>query len=186
LILLTGFGPFGRISKNLSSEIVREINSKISYHQIIKKILPVSWKKSIKCYKKTIALSKTRFELVILLGIHSSKLIYIEKFGWNLAFGKDIENKFKFGIAKFGFPLRMKTILDINQIYTNLKDRTNISISCFAGTFVCNYLYYWALFISNEEYPVIFIHVPQNLDLLTCLEKIEEIIEIAIRMHKKK
>ncbi len=183
MILLTGFGPFGRFSKNLSSEIVREINSKINYHQIKKKILPVSWNRSIEYYKRTIAISKTRLELVILLGIHSSKNIYIEKFGWNIVFGKDNENKLKFGLIKYGFPFCIKTILDVNQIYSKLKDRTNISISYFAGSYLCNYIYYWALFLSNDEYPVIFIHIPQNIEIDACLKKIEEIIEITIKMH---
>ncbi len=183
MILLAGFEPFGRFSKNLSSEIVRKIKSKINYHQIIKKILPVSWTQSLEYYKKTIALPKTRFELVILLGIHSSKNMYIEKFGWNIAFGKDNENKLKFGLIRYGFPFYIKTILDVNQIYSKLKNRTNISISYFAGSYLCNYIYYWALFLSNDEYPVIFIHIPQNMELYSCLKNIEEIIMTSLKVH---
>jgi len=184
--LLTGFGPFGKITKNLSGEIVRKIKPKINSHHIKKKILPVNWNRSIEYYKRMIAILKTRLELVILLGIHSSKNIHIEKVGWNIVFGKDIENKLKFGLIRYRFPLYIKSILDINQMYYNLKDKTNISISYFAGSYLCNYVYYWALFLSNDEYPVIFIHIPQNIELDTCLKKIEEMIEIAIRMHKKK
>ena len=186
MILLTGFGPFGKFTQNLSGEIVRKIKSKISNQNIIKKVLPVSWKLSLEVYKNILNLSKPHLKLVILSGIHSNKHIHIEKYGWNIAFGKDVDNKFKFGVIKYQFPLRVKTILDINHIYANFKDRTNISISYFGGTYICNYLYYWALSFSNYEYPVVFVHLPYNLDLNTSVKKIEEIINIIIKEHYKK
>jgi len=186
LILLTGFGPFGKSTKNLSGEIVRKITSEINNHHIIKKILPVSWKRSIEYYKRTITKLNTQIELVILLGIHANNTINIEKFGWNIAFGKDIENKLKLGLIKYGFPFYIKSILDVNQICLKLKDRTNISISYFAGLYLCNYIYYWALFLSNCEYPVIFIHIPQNIELDEGLKKIEELIVLVLKIHKKK
>ncbi|MFX1311705.1 MAG: hypothetical protein ACFFHD_03695 [Promethearchaeota archaeon] len=184
MILLTGFGPFGKITKNLSGEVVKIMKSEINNHHLKKKILPVSWKKSLEHYKRIMILSKMAFELVILLGIHMRRNINIEKFGWNIAFGKDNEKKLKCGLIKRGRPFYLKTILDINQIYSKLENTTHISISYFAGSYLCNYIYYWALFLSNYEYPVLFIHIPQNMELDACLKKIESIIEIALDMHK--
>ncbi|MFX1573342.1 MAG: hypothetical protein ACFFB0_11385 [Promethearchaeota archaeon] len=186
MILLTGFGPFGNITKNLSCEITRKIASEINNYNIIKRILPVSWKKSKEYYRHTIEMLSSQLELVFLLGIHSESRINIEKYGWNVVFGKDVERKVKFGFIRWRFPLYKKTILDVNELYFNLKDKTNVSISYFAGTYMCNYIYYWALIFAKNKYPVVFIHIPQNLEFSICLKKIEEIIRVVIKMYFKK
>lgn len=182
-MILVGFGPFGKSARNISGEIVKKIKLRNSNFQLIKKILPVSWKRSIDSYNKLLFSLKAPPKLVILLGVHSKKQIRIEKYGWNVAFGKDIDNRFKFGMIKYIFPFRIKTTLDIKKIYSILKNKMDISLSNYAGAYLCNYLYYWGLSLSNFKYPVVFIHIPEKADLNLFVKLIKKILKIIIKMH---
>ncbi len=176
LIILTGFGPFTKAYRNLSGEIVKNFPSKIKKYPIIKRILPVSWKRCIESYKSLIATLESKPKLVVLLGIHSNKDFHLEKFSWNYKFGQDIDNTFKFGMIKHCFSFRIKTILNTNNIFYNLRDKMNILVSRFPGLYLCNFIYYWALKISNQEYPAIFVHIPESGELNKSIKNIEMII----------
>jgi len=180
LIIITGFGPYGQFTKNLSGELVKNLNLP-KYDPIYRKILPVSWNSSIVSYKDLLSNLRSKPKLVILLGIHSSKWYHIEKFSWNLAFGNDIENKFKMGLIHYKFPLILKTIINVEKLYSYLKNVETILLSSWAGTYLCNYIYYWALKISNKQYPVIFIHIPNKEKLNSCLKSVEMIIDAIIK-----
>lgn len=182
-MILVGFGPFGKSARNISSEIVKKIKLRNSNFQLIKKILPVSWKQSIDSYNKLLLSLKAPPKLVILLGVHSNKQIHINKYGWNIAFGKDIDNRFKFGMIKYSFPFRIKTILNIKKIYSILKDKMDISISNYAGIYLCNYIYYWGLYFSDFKYPVVFIHIPEIADLNLFVKLIKKILKTIIKIH---
>jgi pyrrolidone-carboxylate peptidase len=185
LIILTGFGPFDEYKVNLSSEIVNHLPFEFSGIQVIKAIIPVSWRESIKTYKQLFYKLKLNPELVILLGIHTKNKIHLEVYGWNFKVGNDEEKKFKFGPIKLYSPPWIKTILNVNKIYADLEDMTNISISYFPGLYLCNYLYYWALILSQKEYPVIFIHIPCKGNISEYVQKIEMIIQSMIGIHLK-
>lgn len=185
MIIITGFGPYSQFSTNLSSEIVKKVSLKCDKFSLVKKIIPVSWKGSIFLYRKLLSESVFKPELVILLGIHSSKHFHLEKFGWNFKIGNDIDNKFKFGFIKVYSPPWIKTKLNLKKIYPAIKEKTNISISSFGGLYLCNYLYYWALYLSNKEYPVIFIHVPSKGIISECIKKVEMILKAIIMIHFK-
>ncbi|MFX0145334.1 MAG: hypothetical protein ACFE9C_14815 [Candidatus Hodarchaeota archaeon] len=177
MIILTGFGPFGKYKINLSSEIVNQLPSEFSGIQVIKGIIPVSWRESILTYKQLISKLKLNPKLVILLGIHTQKKIHLEVYSWNFKVGDDKEKKFKFGPIKLYSPLWIKTIFNLHKIYADLEDMANISISNFPGFYLCNYLYYWALFISKKKYPVIFIHIPCKGNISEYVQKVEMIIK---------
>ena len=51
MIILTGFGPYGKYTTNLSSEIVKKLQFDNEAFQIRREIIPVNWKQSIKSYK---------------------------------------------------------------------------------------------------------------------------------------
>ncbi len=182
-LILTGFGPYGYFSTNLSSEIVKKFSIEDKYFSIVKNIIPVSWKRSIRTYKELILKLISKPLLVILLGIHSSNKIHLERLGWNFKIGKDIDSKFKFGPVKVYSRPWIKTLLNLNKIYSVIEYKTNISISHFAGYYLCNYLYYWALHLSNKEYPVIFIHVPDKGDVSKHVKKVETISRAIIKIH---
>jgi len=186
VIILTGFGPYGKYTTNLSSEIVENLQEDKFPFQFVRKIIPVSWKQSIKTYKKILSNLKSPPKMIILLGMHTNTRIHLERFGWNFKFGDDIENKIKFGPIKINAPLWIKTILNLNVLYSHLKDKKLISISFFPGFYLCNYLYYWALYLSSKDYPVIFIHIPDKGRINEITEKIEKILDTIFKTHFKK
>ena len=185
LILLTGFGAYGNFAFNLSSEIVKKFSYTYEEFSVVKKIIPVSWKRSLRTYKKGLLELASKPRLVILLGIHSSKMFHLEKIGWNFKIGGDIDYKFKFAPIKVYSPPWIKTRLKLNDIYSVVEDKRKVAISHFAGYYLCNYLYYLALYLSNKEYPVVFIHVPQKEDITESNKKIDILIKAIIKTHFK-
>ena len=176
MIILTGFGQYGIYKENISSLIVQNLEIEDLDIIIEKEILPVSWKLSIRTYQDLINKISRRPKIVILLGIHSNKHYYLEKLAWNFAFGKDNDNLIKFGIIRYNVHSYLRTILNVRRLYSLLKEKIDIKLSNFAGTYLCNYLYYWALSLSNKKYPVIFIHIPNNENLNRGIEIISLII----------
>jgi len=160
LIILTGFSIFGKYHVNLSGEIVKFFPNNINKYIIKKEILKVSWNSALKSYKKILSSISHNPKLVILTGIHQKNSIKLEKFGINWAFGRDIYSKFKCGLIKFRAPSHLKTILNLEDIQKNVKENVRLKISKNAGFYLCNFIYFWALYYANSEYPVLFIHFP--------------------------
>jgi len=178
LIILTGFGPYSNYKNNISSKIVQALDITEFNLKIKKQILSVSWKSSVKQYKEIIKNLSSKPDNVILLGIHSSKHYYLENFAWNFAFGKDIDNQIKFGVIRYKMNLCLKTKLDLKKIYDALKDRINLKLSNFPGFYLCNYIHYWALSLSYNLYPVLFIHIPHKECVRRGTETISKIINM--------
>lgn len=176
MIILTGFGPYGNYKENISSLIVQNLEIADLDINIKKEILPVSWKFSIRLYQDIFNKLPRKPKIVILLGTHSNKHYHLENLGWNFAFGKDIDNHIKIGIIRYNLHLWLRTILNVRKLYSLLKERIDIKLSNFAGTYLCNYLYYWALSLSDKKYPVLFIHIPNNEKLNRGVEIISTII----------
>ena len=182
-ILLTGFEKFDKLSSNLSSDIVRSFDDKYLQYSIEKIILPVSWKRSVESYLEFLKSTKLKPYLVILMGIHSKKRIYLEKLSLNLAFGKDVDGFYKMGFINIKKSIKFNTILNIKEIYKALKNSLRLSISYFPGFYLCNYIYYWALNFSKNKYPVIFIHIPRKGKLEDNLSHIKKIIEEILKIY---
>jgi len=178
MILLVGFERFGKISQNNSEIIVRKFPNTINHLSIQKKILPVIWKKSIELYTKILSSLGSFPDFVLLLGIHSGKKVFIERFGWNLAYGIDNNYRFKFGFIKFGKPIRIVTSINLKNLYRLNKKKKIFSISSYPGFYLCNFIYYWALFLAKKKYPVLFVHIPQSGNLDEQLMLIKEIIKV--------
>ena len=176
-ILLTGFEKFDKLSSNLSGDIVRNFDDKFQQYSIEKIILPVSWKRSVELYLEFVKSIKFKPSLVILIGIHSKKRIYLENLSLNWGIGKDVDGFYKMGFINIKKPLKINTILNIKEIYKALGYSLKLSISYFPGFYLCNYIYYWALDISKNKYPVIFIHIPRKGKLEDYLSYIKNIIE---------
>jgi len=183
-LLLTGFEKFNNYSSNLSCDIVKHFDNEIQQYSIKKIVLPVSWKRSIEKYLEFLSSNKLKPYLVILLGIHSNKRICLEKVALNWIFGKDMDGVHKIGFIKIKKSLKVKTILDVKEIYTTLKNSLKLSISYFPGFYLCNYIYYWAIDISKNKYPVIFIHIPEKGKLEDYLSYIKKIVEAILVIYK--
>lgn len=178
MILLTGFEKFGQYTQNLSEYIVRSFSNNILNQILTKKVLPVSWKKSIKIYRNLVR--RTEYHLVILTGIHAGKKVLIENFAWNLAFGLDNYHNFKLGFIRLLKPIRLKSIINALDLFKKLQVSDNIAISNYAGSYLCNYLYYWALYFAQKAYPVIFIHIPAKSNPETMKETVYLIIKTMV------
>jgi pyroglutamyl-peptidase len=183
LIILTGFGPYGKLTTNISGEIVKKLELSNLDLNVIKKVLPVRWDSSLYSLKSLLSQVKPQPKLVILLGIHESKKFNFEKYAWNFVFGKDVKNKFKFGLIRFKSPFMLRTIFNIDKSYLRLHNKVKISISNYPGIYLCNYIYYWALVISEQKYPVIFIHIPHRIDINTGTDIIERFIKTSLSIH---
>lgn len=175
MILLTGFEKFGKNSSNLSQEMVNTFPQILHNIEIKKLILPVSWDISLKIYKTILNSLKEKIELVVLTGIHSGKKFYLEVYAWNFKLGKDENHKYKFGIIKFGKPLRIKSIFNIDTFNYSFKRKDQISMSSSPNFYLCNYIYFWALLLSEYKYPVVFLHIPKEEDLNNCIEFVEKV-----------
>jgi pyroglutamyl-peptidase len=182
LIVISGFGPYSHFRNNLSAEVVEKLKLPNSNFPIYRKVLPVSWDFSIILYKRLLTILDSKPKIVILLGIHSQKNYRIEKFSWNFALGFDIQNKFKIGLIQYKSPLKLKTIVNVKSLHSTLRNKVDIFLSNWAGMYICNYLYYWALKISNNQYPVIFFHIPYKGEIQSSLKDIKLTIETLIKI----
>ena len=71
---------------------------------------------------------------------------------------------------------------------SNLKNITRIKtqepkivFSSYMGTFLCNYIYFNAMLIAADKYPVIFIHIPDHCNLNELNITVKQIILHAIK-----
>jgi len=174
MILLTGFEKFGKNSRNLSQDVVNNFPQILNNREFKKLILPVDWDASLKKYRTILNSLKKELELVILTGIHSSKKFHLELYAWNFRFGRDENHKYKFGIVKFGEPLRIKSKFNVNALSYYFKLKNQILISGTPNFYLCNYIYFWALLLSKDKYPVAFLHIPKKENLNNCVEIIEK------------
>ena len=180
MIIVTGFGPYGKYKENVSRLIIQALESTNFEIKLRKEILPVSWKSSNKLYKQVLNTSISKPQLVILTGIHSSKHYSLEKIGLNFAFGKDIDNHFKFGVIEYKLNLWLKTTLDIAKIYSGVRNNIDLRLSYYAGFYLCNYVYFLALLLSKNRYPVLFIHIPHKESVNRGREIMNKIIRTII------
>ena len=179
MILLTGFGPFSNFSVNLSELLCRKFKQEefFNSNKFKIKILPVSWERSLNLYKNILTSIKSNLSIVIQLGIHEKQHISLERFTLNFSWGTDVDNRVRISPIKLGFPILQETTFPINKLSRYVKEECNIRISYFPGSYLCNYLYFWGITLSNNEYPVIFIHLPANGDIDTYYNKLILIVK---------
>ena len=109
--------------------------------------------------------------------------ILLEKLGWNFKIGDDVEKKYLFGPIKMWSSPWNKSPLNFKKIYSRLDYKTGISISYFPGFYLCNYLYFWALYLSKKQYPVIFIHIPDTGDRSEIVNRFKKIVGIITELY---
>lgn len=74
----------------------------------------------------------------------------------------------------------MKTLLPLDDIYAQVKRRTDVPvmISEDAGRFLCEYIYYQSLFIDPKR--TVFIHIPDSDKQIFTVENLAETIQLII------
>ena len=181
MIILTGFEKFSHYKFNLSERVVKNFENQLLGHQVKKKILPISWKRSISCYKSFISHLDRSPDLVILLGIHSGSTIKIERYSWNFSLGIDEDNKFRGCPIRLIPKLRIETLFNFKKINALESDEIRVEFSNFMGLYLCNHIYFNAMLISANNYPVIFIHIPNHARLGDLSVMIKRILSMMLK-----
>ncbi|MCP4760570.1 MAG: hypothetical protein GY870_02240 [archaeon] len=180
MIIITGFGPFGKNLINLSGEIVKNFPYEINGTNIKKKILPVSWRCN-EIYGNLLSSLDSQPKLVVLMGVYSNNaIIRMEQYSWNWAIGRDIENRIKFGLVKFKDPIYLQTIINLQKVLKLTQNDVEIRISNNAGFYLCNYSYFYALKMAKREYPVLFLHIPNLGKLEKYIKGVKQIINAVL------
>ncbi|OYT30995.1 MAG: hypothetical protein B6U94_04660 [Thermofilum sp. ex4484_79] len=158
--IITAFEPFGSHKVNSSQLILKKLNVNAR-----KLVLPVSYA-SVKSILENIFTNPPSTLLMLGLAPFSTSL-ELEVIALNVAHSRLKDND---GIVKLNSviyedgPLALKTNVDVEEIHNVLYDNKIPSvISYHAGTYLCNYAYYVALYnsyIRNLKTRILFVHVP--------------------------
>lgn len=186
VVLVTGFEPFGDNTVNPSMMIAERLNGTyIGDKKIYGISLPVIYFKSAEIVRKK--MDELSPEIVICLGLdNSSNSIKVEKIAWNLIASLQPDNEGKIILFR---PIALAPIflfsnIPVMKIVEEIRT-SNISVhpSFFAGTFICNEVFYETLLYGKEKAKIGFIHVPnipsQNPNGME-LDKMVEAVKIAI------
>jgi pyroglutamyl-peptidase len=165
VVLVTGFEPFGAYPVNPSSLVAESLNgSSLSDAEIVGLVLPVNFTTAVQ--QAIDAIEQYHPDVVISLGLDvKAKGIKVEKIGVNL-------KRVPLGDGRWSFP----RFLEKNGPFLRFSSLHTLSIvrkirdadiaakqSLFAGTYVCNALFYGLLGYVNDQnlsITVGFIHVP--------------------------
>jgi len=192
VVIVTGFEPFGNYSVN-PSELIAEVLNGTSFGgaAVVGIVLPVDFNDSVEMTLHVI--EQYHPVLVISTGLNArSHTIKVEKIGMNLKRYPKNDGTWSFPrrIDKMG-PFFRITPLHTNDIVRKIRD-ANISVqqSFFAGTYVCNTLFYQMLGYANDQKRTIkagFIHVPlldsqdpQGMSLQTMVDAVKIAIQTGL------
>jgi len=164
-VLLTGFEPFGAYPTNPSQVIADTLNgSSIADAVIISIVLPVNFTLSVEKAREAIELYHP--DVVMSLGLNANADgIEVEKVGINL-------KRYPLGDGRWSFPRFIEkrsplfriTSLPTKEIALKIQEAgVPAQQSYFAGTYICNALFYGLLGYVKEQNlncSVGFLHVP--------------------------
>lgn len=161
-VLLTGFKPFQGRAVNGSETLVGAISGKvISEHRIETEVFPVSWDSLLHRLENSIA----RVDPVLILGLGEGKKDYpcFENFAVNQAEGPDVDGRVpgESLFEHFDLPVRKTSMACEKSWFTGLP--TPVARSENAGAYLCNFLFYKAIALSNAR--VGFLHLPVQKDV---------------------
>lgn len=165
-ILLTGFEPFGGEVINPAFEILKTLPDNIDGHEIVKREIPTSYKKSIQAMKEI--LEAERPDVTLSLGQAGGSFgLRVEKVGLNLRDANAPDNDghrasheeiFADGEIAYYSTLPVKAM-----VRKLIENDVPASLSYSAGSYVCNNVMYALLYFGDKHYKNMrcgFIHVP--------------------------
>jgi pyroglutamyl-peptidase len=170
-ILLTGFQPFNGRSVNGSQTVAESLGGKtIREHRIQAEVFPVVWEGLIEKLGETLV--RTNPVLVLGFGEGSKDYPCFESYALNETSGVDEEGKepSKDLTEITDLPVRKTTMTYERDWFAGLP--TRIAQSETPGKYLCNFLFYKTLSLTNAR--VGFVHLPvqgeaQNADYLSAL-----------------
>lgn len=183
--LITGFDAFGKHSTNPSQRIAEQLpeefkipRSNLSV-EIDTLVVPTCCKQSWRLISKQ--LSKNDYSSLILVGLAGGrKRISLERFALNIRdYGIKDNNGHQYDGTEIyaGEPDALKTDLPLVEMRDALRKKNfPTEVSNFAGSFICNEVYYQGLRYkekTGELNSVLFVHVPHAKDLAQTLVEAE-------------
>ncbi len=192
VVLVTGFEPFGNYTVNPSQLIAEVLNgSTLNDAEIVGVVLPVDFNESVEI--TTDAIQHYHPNLVMSLGLNArSQAIRVEKIGVNLKryLKNDGTWSFPRRIDVSGPLLRFSPLHTVDIVRKIREANISVQQSCFAGTYICNALFYQLLgYVSeqNSSRKVGFIHVPlldsqnpQGMPLEAMVDAVKIAIEVSL------
>jgi pyroglutamyl-peptidase len=159
-ILVSAFDPFNQETTNASQLVLEEL---AKHDDIIPVVLPTSFHRSFPLLRQ--AISSYQPQMVLMLGeADGRKGVQIERVAINLDDARIADND---GVQLILQPIEPKgpvgifTRLPYAQVIPALQaSGYEVSLSNSAGNFVCNHLFYEALYRLPKALPVGFIHLP--------------------------
>lgn len=165
-ILVTGFDPFGGEKVNPAYEAVKLLPDTIAGAEVVKLEVPTVFSKSAKVIEE--AILRERPDYVLCVGQAGGRsAMTVEKVAINLVEARIPDND---GEQPFDKPVRADgdtayfATLPVKAMVKAISDGgIPAFVSYTAGTYVCNWLMYNALYVTSRELPSAkagFIHVP--------------------------
>jgi len=163
-ILMTAFQPFGGENENSSIKLLEMLPDHIGNARIIKKILPAVYQKSFEVLEELIQAEHP--QAVVATGQAAGRVsMHFERFAINAMHARIRDNKGNKpddeiidpeGPAAYRCALDLKSMAD-----AAFAAGCPAAVSHFAGTFVCNDLYYRLLSrLEGGIVPGLFVHIP--------------------------
>lgn len=167
-ILVTGFEPFGSHHSNPSWDAVEALPEEIEGVQIVKRKLPVSFRRFSAPLEA--AIEEERPDGLLCVGLAGGEdKVSVERVGINLMEARIPDND---GFQPFDTPIRPDgdtayfSTLPVKRMAKAVESRgIACCVSYSAGTFVCNAALYTGLYLSSRRYRFMkccFIHVPYD------------------------
>ena len=167
-VLLTGFMPFGKSTINPSYEAVKLVPDEILGAEIVKREIPVVFRKGGEAVIE--AIREVKPDVVVLVGQAGGRFaITPERIAINVedcspSFPDNEGNAPQGEAIAADGPDAYFTTLPIKAMVKKMMDNgIPASISNTAGTYVCNDIMYHMLHLLHNEFPTVrggFIHVP--------------------------
>ena len=176
-ILITAFEPFGGAETNITQSVLSLLPNSIADWAVEKVCLPVSFKRAPIVLREAIATYSP--DLVIMLGqCPAGENIRLERFAINMMDSTKGDNDGYIPNEETIYPyqpLALQTSLPIKELVGFCTDNVQpIQVSNSAGLYVCNRVYYEALYLQQNA---LFVHIPKNFDIKTAITIIKNIIQ---------
>ena len=176
-LLLTAFEPFGGAETNITQSILSLLPDSLADWAIEKVCLPVSFKRAPIVLRDAIATYSP--DLVIMLGqCPAGENIRLERFAINMMDSTKEDNDGYIPNEETIYanqPLALQTPLSIKALERFCADYVQpVQVSNSAGLYVCNRVYYEALYLHQRA---IFVHVPKNMERIIALRVLEYLLQ---------
>ena len=169
-VLLTVFEAFADHSKNSTLEILEMYKEhSLEGVDITVEVLPVVYSKATETLEKIL---EGKYDLALLFGMAANRdKITIERFAINLMDCSLADNEGYIAsdeVIAEGSDLALESALDYKGLVKcSSLAKDNLSLSYTAGLYVCNAVFYKALFLQKSKYHSLktgFIHIPKEID----------------------